>query len=94
MIHIEADNNRKEDTDMWINRENNKIKNSHVKEEMSNRITSIEVGSYCTAASFLSIDFFAPTHCVLYFPQNSLPLTVFAVITTRFAALTTTKMVS
>ena len=35
---------------MWRNIDNKQIKYSHVKEYMSNRLTLIEAGTYCTVA--------------------------------------------
>ena len=53
---------------------------------MPNRLTLVESGYYYTADRIQSITAFAPAHCVHYLSQNSLPLTVFSIFTTRFDA--------
>ena len=60
----------------------------YMKEEISNRLALLESGSYCTAARFPSINFFAPDHCICYRSQHSLLLTTSPIITTRFFVLT------
>ena len=48
----------------------------------------LKAGAYCSAAKFSSITMFDPAHWINYNYQNSLPLTVLAIVTTRFSALT------
>ena len=93
-MKIETKNNRTEDTYTCRTRENNQIKNFHVKEEMSNILDSIEAGAYCTTARFSSITLFAPADCVCYHYWHSLPLTAFDIIATRFAAPTKNIIIS
>ena len=63
-IHKDTNKNRAEDTDICINRIGNRIKHPHMKEEMSNRLTLLQVGAYSTATCFPSIIAFAPAHCL------------------------------
>ena len=65
-----------------------------MEEEMSNRLSLIKSGDYCTAACFPSIISFSPAHCVCYLSQHTLPLTTYAIFTTRFTALTKQFIVS
>ena len=83
-INRETNNNITEDTDIWRKRKNNRIKYSHVKEEISTIPASIEGGAYCTAAGCL----LPPVNiCVFYCSQRSLLLTTFSIISTWFAVL-------
>ena len=102
--HRDTENNRTEDTDMWINIENNQINPPHVKEEIPKRTDLLKAGAYCTAAScrllpvnhfnpsrsmsLIPLNEFSPTHCVWYWSHYSLPFTAFAIFTNWFAALT------
>ena len=72
---------------MRRNRENNQIKHSHVKYEMSKILALLEAGAYCTTDCFPLITPFATDHYVCYLSHNSLLLTSFSIITTRFTAL-------
>ena len=94
MIQRKTKNNRTEDTDMWIKRENNQIKNPHVKEEMPNILVSLKSGAYFAFDCFPSTTAFATDHCVCYLSHYSLLLTVLVIVATQFAVLTKIIIVS
>ena len=82
----ETNNNITEDKDIWIKIENNQIKESHVKEDMANKLASLEAGAYCNSAR---CRFIHSNNCVCCCFQHSLPITVFAVFATQFSEITT-----
>ena len=75
---------------IYLDKEKNPIKHSHLKEEMRNRLDLLKAGAYYTAVCFQPITAFSPDHCICYCYQDTLPLTDFSIVTTQFSALTKT----